>query len=363
MASKYANLYRADTGALLGRVDVGDGLRAKSWLEEIPRLLLEAATARGLTADGYGILANFPAFIDGRKTQSRAVGENLTARALNSVQLFIGVPQTQLMGTGDAAVTAWGDVALNVADPAAVNYANAGPTNPALPPVPRGARSPAFVMSDTGAGNYNLAATDGILSFVVNGATFAITVGAGAATTLAQVMAAIQASGAPVRALLNNTNFVLVTTIGQGRCQNIMAVNTAGTAGAVIFAAQGNVVHFGNGSPLGQMDNSDSLVSGVKSARRILPGSLRIAMTMATEAIVASDARLTGLITGRNIAGTTTVTGTVTYSTGNMEFDTVGDAPDNATAVTATYKALIPVDLSEEVNLPAGASDIAILVS
>jgi hypothetical protein len=365
--ANYFNLYRADTGALLGKIDLGDGLRGKDWANELPQILLEAATRRGLTNDGYGVLANFPAFVDGRKTQSRPIGENLSTAQPASVSLFKAVSQTAVFQLGDGAVTAWLDAALTQPILATAAYGIAGATTHSDDTLaPRGGRSPAFVSSDTGVANFNLGATDGILTVIVNGTTFTVTVGTGAATTLANIVAAMTTSGIPVITTLHNTNFILLSTPAAGISQTLEVVNTAGTAGAVLFATNGGAQRSGNGSPIGQMDNSD-VVQGMKPQRRILPGSMSLATTMAAEVVTSVDTHTaggnTGVIAGSNAAATATVAGTVNYVTGNVEFDTVGDAPDNATAVNLTYKALIPIDLAEEVAQVQSVGDLALLVT
>ena len=371
MAASTIRLYRADTGALLGRLDVGDGLRAKTWADELPAMLLEAATRRGLANDGYGVLANFPAWIDGRKTQSRPVGEALSTKLLTGVELFKCVPQTQSMGLGDAAVTAFGDVALTQPDRAHADFYNTT-TDPDDPVAPRGARAPAFLrtISDAG-GNFGLAVTDGGLTLVINGTTYTASAAQmaliAADQTAAQLKAVLDAFAWPIEVVATADGmFLNIFAMGSGATRNIMAVTTVGDAGTVLFTGAGtssqpNVMYHGTGSPLGQMDNVDA-VGGIKPQRRILPLSLSITMTMAAEVVVARELT-SGVITGSNIAGTATVTGTLTHLTGAIEFDTVGDAPDNATAITARFKALVPVNMWDEVVVPPGGMDLAILVS
>jgi hypothetical protein len=364
------SLYRADNGALLGKIDLGDGLRAKSWNESLPQILLEAATARGLTNDGYGVLANFP--FDGSKTRSRPIGEALSAAPYTSIQLFKCVPQTQSLGLGDATVTAFGDVALTTPDRAHANYWSTA-CDPDSPVEPRGAMAAPFLqtISDVGA-NFALAATT-TWSIDLNGVRYTPTaaqlVQLAANQTAAQLTIVLQSFCWPMEVVAAASgNEVRIFASGTGATRSIRAFSPANTSGAfVLFTGAGassqlNVMYYGVGSPLGQMDNTDS-AGGQKPQRRIRPGSLSLVMTMAAEVITCTDNRLTGVIAGANIAGTTTVTGTLVYATGAIEFDTAGDQPDNATTITARYDALIPIDLAEEVKMPAGASSLAILVS
>jgi hypothetical protein len=357
---KFLNLYRADNGADLGRIDLGDGLRGKTWADSLSQILQIAATSRTLTGDGYGVMTNFPAFLDGQKTRNRAFGENLSAALLNSVQLFRVVPQTSQLGPGDAAELVFGTKALTQPDPETADYILVDTATGGVE-VPVGANAPAWLTGATVGGGYVCNATTGVLTLVVNGVTYDVTGLAGAAVSIANIEAACQAQGVPVRVYNMNTaagNAVGIFTIGIGCTQNIRCIRTS--AGAVIFAASAATLRYGRGGPLGQMDNTQGVA--VKAQRRILPGTLSVTSTTAGALVcTCTDNRLTGVVTGVDTGAVVTAAGTLVYTTGALAI-TYSAAPA-AAAITARYDALYPIDLREEVKMPFGGSALAILVS
>jgi len=363
------NIYNGATGVLLGIVDAAAGLREKSWLEEVPQWLQEAATPRGLGSAnrGYGIEANFPTFLDGTRRAVNLIGNDtgIGVTAYSGTSVYKCIRNTQYLGTGDAAATTFGSTALTQPDLALANWANAG-SNPANVPAPVGGQTPAWTMSDTGAGNYNLSATDGLITITVNGVAYVANPGTGTTTTIAQVRTAIALSGAPVGTALLNTNFILVYTLGLGSSQTLLISSTAGTAGAVVFATQGGTTYRGNGGPLNDQSAEGVNSSGVRPTHLLLPGSVSIACTMGAEVVTATDSTIatgtTGTATGQNAAGTATMTATLNYATGAVALTTAGDAPDNATEVTSTHKSLVELDLNEPARVPVGGMEIAVIL-
>jgi hypothetical protein len=324
----------------------GKGLRGKSWLDELSRWAKEAVEPTALAGIGLGRLANFPTIIDGRKNEVRALGEALVDPAYSGVELFECVPQSTVFATGDAAALTFGQTALTQPILATANYGTAaGTTHSDAVLAPVGGQSPAYVLSDTGVANFNLGATDGILTVIVNGTTFTVNVGTGAATTLANIVAAMTTSGIPVITTLHNTNFILLSTVLPGVTQSINVVNTAGTAGAVLFATNGGALRSGNGSAIGDMSLTQSTTAGNKVQRRILPGSVQIDATVAGVANQMTDDRA-GVLADLAAAHA----GTINYATGAITL-TYTAAPA-AAAINASWRALIPVELHREVRLP-----------
>ena len=355
-------LYDAETGNSC-LVDAGDGTgasREKSWLEEIPRWLKEAvepgpgAAFINLKGLGKGILANYPTHLDGSKRESNAIGGSAPIQPFSGADWFEVVNNTSQIGTGDAAETDFGQEVLTQGDPSADDYANTGSDGLAVP-VPQGAQTPAFVLSS--AGNFNLSATDGLLTIIVNGASFTVNVGVGAATTPEAVVAAIVAAGVPVAAYVNDPGVgdeVLLLTLGVGASQTIQVSRPAGSAGATIFPAAAATARTGNGGPLN--DNRASS-TGLKSQRRVLPTSVVVTTTIASATVTLTD-------DGAGVLddGTGTHTGTIDYVTGAVNID-YGTAPDNGAAVTASYKVLSPLNLTDPVRVPRTGKEVAVLIN
>jgi hypothetical protein len=345
-------LYNALNG-LSTIVDCGQGLRSKSWLEEISIWLKSAAEPTALAGIGLGRLANYPAVLNGSKMSTRAMGEALVVPAFVGAELFEVVRQTQIIGIGTAASAAMpGVAALTQGVPAMDNYATAGAASGTVCTPINGVGYPAFITSN--AENYNLAATDGVLSVVINGVTFTAAVGLGTATTAEAVLAAIHAANWPCRAVgiasvADGIDQVRLLALNPGRSSTMQAVVTAGTAGAVIFAAETGVVRFGWGGPLNDLRLGTAAlgreVPGVKPQRRILPGSLVVTTTTAGGADSMTDNRL-GVLS--NLAGTSV--GTIVYATGAITCTWAANVAA-ATNILARFGALIPLELSAPVRV------------
>ena len=158
---------RISTGGGTG----GGSSRSLNWEAEVSRWLKEAVEPNSpfdLKGLGLGLLANFPIFLHGRGRESNAIGSNAPIAAFNGVDLFKVIQHTLRIGVGDAAETDFGNEALTQGDPAANNYGNTGSDGEAIP-VPTGAATPAFVLSNADGGGFNLSATDGILTIIVDG--------------------------------------------------------------------------------------------------------------------------------------------------------------------------------------------------
>jgi len=366
-----STLYEGATGIEVGKVDEGEGLRQKTWLDELSRWAMEMATERGLGSAGTGILANFPSIVEGAVPYmgAKPIGEAYSAPAFNGWELYEAVQQSGSLGTGDAAILEWGDVVLAEPDPLHADFYNAT-TDPDDPVNPLGASAPAFLQTVVETWNLTGLLT---LTLVVNGTTHAIpiTTANAAAVTDLELQESILASGAPVNCFIDAASTkVRIMAIGNGITSNIMAVNAG--AATVLFTGAGlssqpGVMYYGTGGPLGQMDNTDA-VGGVKPQRRILPGSININITMGGEVVAVTDSTITtgntGTLSGQNAAGTATVTGTINYVTGVISVTTAGDAADNATTLDASWRALIPINLHEPVRRsPAGRHYAMLLAS
>jgi len=365
-----STLYEAATGIEVGKVDEGDGLRQKTWLDELSRWAMEMATERGLGSAGTGILANFPSIVEGAVPYmgSKAIGETYSAPAFFGWELYEASQQSGSLGTGDAAILEWGDVVLAEPDPTHQDFYNAT-TDPDDAVNPLGATAPAFLQTVVDAWNLTGLLT---LTIVVNGATHAIpvTTANAAAVTAEELQESILAAGAPVNCFLEGGDTIRLMAIGNGVSRNIMAVNAS--AATVLFTGAGQssqpgVMYYGTGGPLGQMDNTSNVV-GAKPQRRILPGSISIDITMGGEVVVVTDSTITtgntGVLAGQNAAGTATVNGTINYVTGLISVTTVGDAADAATNLVASWRALVPINLHEPVRRsPAGRHYALLLAS
>ncbi len=343
------------------KVDAGDGSGASrelSWLQEIPRWLKEAVEAGpnqaiDLKGLGLGIFANYPTFLDGSKRSSNAIGGSAPIAVFNGVDVFEVLSNTVQLGTGDASETDFGQEVLTQGDPAANNYANTGSDGLAVP-VPQGAQTPAFVLGNSG--NHDLSSSDGLLTIIVNGASFTVNVGTAGAATSESIIAAILAAGVPVAAHVNDTSSgdePLLLTLGIGAAQTIQVSRAAGSGGAVVFPAAAATARTGNGGPLNDVRAS---TQGIKTQRRVLPTSVTISATISAAVVTLTDDGV-GVLDD----GTGTHTGTIDYATGAVDVD-FGTAPDSATAVTASYKSLNPLTLTDPVRVPRSGKSVALLL-
>lgn len=350
-----SQLYNGVTGALIGPVDEGDGLRQKSWLAEITRYNQEAAETGG----GFRAV-NYPGHFDAEQMGHRLIGDAAWVQpAYAGVDLFEAVSQTFVLGLGDGTETDWGQEALADAVPTSANYLNTT-TDPDDPPDPRGAQFAAFIQSIADGGGVDLQSTDGVLTVWVNGTAFTATGLDGASVTAANVQTAIVTAGWPVNTAIEGGDTLRIWTGNLGGTAHLLVDDTAGTVGPVLFtganqSAAAGTLYTGGGGPLNQVDDS-GVVGGAKPQRRILPGSITVTMTMAGEVVTVTDTHdggtlATGALAGQNAAGTTTVAGTINYLTGAINLDTTGDAPDAATNVLVTFKALVPIDLEKPVRI------------
>ena len=333
----------------------GQGLRGKTWLDELSGFAHEAAEPANLAGIGLGRLANFSAIVDGQKMGTKPLGEDYSTPAYDGVDLFDVIRNSVQFGLGDGALTAWGgSVGLTEPDRTHANYFNTT-TDPDDPVAPVNAQAGPFLQSiSDAAGDFDFAATviGGTLTLRVNGVLFSIT--GIVDETAAELAARITASAMPVTALESaDNNTVRIFASGLGVTSSIEAVVTATDAGSVLFTGAGassqpDVVYLGTGSPLGDMSH-DAGSSGGKVQRRILPGSVIVTATVTAALVTLTDDRAGVLSTLDGLH-----TGTIDYATGAIAL-TFGTAPDNATAINANWKVLYPKDLSSEVRLPEGS--------
>jgi hypothetical protein len=363
-------LFNADNG-LSCVVDAGGkGLRGKSWLDELSRWAKEGVEPAALAGIGLGRLANFPTIIDGRKNEVRALGEALVDPAYNGIELFECVPNTLTIGIGSAAVSNFNNAALTQGDPALANYATAGAASGTVGTPVNCLAYPAFITTDVE--NWNLSgaalvAGGSVLTITVNGAAYAIPVGAGAATTTEQLAAFINAANVPVRCVsiatgAGATDQLRIMTLNAGRAATISADTGADDCGSVIFATETNAVRYGYGAILNdaRMATAANMGvnswAGIKPQRRILPGSITLSTTLAAAAADSMTDDRGGVLS--NLAGTSV--GTVNYTTGLVTHNWAANVAA-ATDVVARFRALWPVNLHEEVSLPeSGATQMAI---
>lgn len=366
-------LYRADTGVLLATGNVGDGLRGKSFLDELSGLAMEAACPRGLGAAlvGYGREANYPAILTGEQMQSWPIGSPAVVvptipggvLPYAGVTLFRAIQNTVVLGTGTGALATMGSVVPTAAARGSANYGGAG-AGDAYVPTPQGCTAAARATT-AAAATFNVGAGAGTATFqiIVNGVTYTINCRAVnlAAITLAEVADGINESlGATSGAyamLTDATTAIRVLTQDEGVWNTLQVV--AGATANVIFAASGalGVTVTGAGGPLNHVARQ---TTGAKPQRRILPQSISVVTTVAANAITSTDAA--GVITGNNGLGQTCA-GTINYVTGDIVL-VYSAAVVNLVPVRATYKALIPVDLASPVRVPADAGlDLAILLN
>lgn len=357
-------LYEGTTGRLIAKLDIRGGLLDRPWLSELSGVSMEASAEFGLGDPGAGRPANYSAVVDGSRQTTKLIGEPLVSSDYRGESLFEAASQRVQLALGDGSAVTFGSVALTQPDASHADYFNST-TDPKLPPAPRGAQAPAFLQ--TGAATWDLSATDGILRVEINGEAFAVTVGTSATTALATVRNAIIAAGWPVHTALQSTDRLRLFTPGLGLTQNIKAIGGADTVGLALFPGTGatsaaGTLYRGSGGPLGQMSNAPGVSGGVKPQRRILPGSIVITLVVSGETIEVTDAVITsgstGTLSGQNVAGTVTVTGTINYVTGAISI-TSSAAPTNASAITASWKALVPIDLHSPVRKSPAGRDIA----
>jgi hypothetical protein len=349
-------LYNALTGASCS-VDAGDGHRQKAWLDEIPRWLKESVEPAVLKGLGLGRLVNFPSFLDGRGLSSNPIGQAPVIGTFNGVEVTRVVPQTAVLTLGDGAVTDFGGEALTTADRTHANYFNTT-TDPDDPVAPRGATGPAFLQTLADGGGFDLHLTSGILTLRVNGVLFTVTGLTGTTETAELIRDAITAAGVPVDCQVEGGDTLRIFAPGNGVTANIEAVAVAGDVATALFtgasqSSQPNVLYTGTNGPLGVMDNLE-VVGGVKPQKRILPGSVVVTATVGAATVTITD---DGAGVLSDVGGTNT--GTINYATGAIDLN-YATAPDNATNVTVTWKALKELKLHEPVRVPSSGMELAL---
>ena len=355
-------------------VDAGKGLRGKAWLDELPRWLKESVEPTALAGLGLGRMANFSAIIDGAKMGTKPLGEAYSTPTFAGVEIFECVPNTLVVGIGNAAATIIpGNVALTIGDPSAPGYAVAGVSGASVLSgsvvVPNhGTSYPAQVLSEVEAYNLSgaaLVAGGSIVTVSINGAPFTAAVGAGAATTAETVIAAIQAANWPCRitAVINGgaIDSFRLTTLDTGAASSLTLDGGADDCGSVLFASEIILAagrRIGWGGPLNDARNMTAAlgapVPGVRPQRRILPGSVTLTTTTAVGVTVATDDRA-GVLS--DILGTSL--GTINYTTGATVMTWIA-APAALANVVATFKSLWPINLHDEVRCPETGMEIAI---
>lgn len=351
MASSQITLFDALTGAST-LVDAGDGggaSRMKSWLEEVPLWLAESVEPLALKGLGRGRHANFPGFLRGEQIPN-----------FNGVSIFRVEPQSAVLALGDGSAVSIGAAALTEPDRTHANYFNTT-TDPDDAVAPRGASAPAFLQTIVDAGGLDLSTSSGILTFRVNGTLYTVTGLIGTTTLVEQIQTAINTAGVPVDTAIEGGDTLRIFAPGNGITSNIEAVAVAGDVATVLFTGAGqssqpNVQYRGTNGPLGVMGNVET-VGSVKPQRRTLPGSVSVAATVGGSAVLVTDDGAGVLADATN-----THTGTVNYVTGAISI-TYGTAPDNATNITATWKALKPLDLTDPARIPVGGLELALLVN
>jgi hypothetical protein len=356
-------LYNAATGAVLAKAGLGDGYRGKAFLDEVSQLLMEGAVSPGLGTSGplvgYGREANYPTFIKGDQLTTNPIGAAtpITSSYVGTT-LYKVVRNSFVLGTGTGAAVLFGDVAPTTAARNAANYAGAG-AGDGYTPTPAGCTAAA--RATAAGGTYNLATTSISFSVIVNGITYAITGTAsnGAAVTDTEVVDAINnslpATSGAHALLCASTGYARILTIEEGKWNTLQIV--AGTQANIIFAASGalGTTVYGAGGPLNQVGRQ---AVGAKVQRRILPGSITVTGTVSSATVTGVDSTY-GHIVG---TGFTTATSTINYATGAVHV-VFGTAPDNSTSVNVAFGCLIPVDLTEKVQIPPRGLDLAILTN
>jgi hypothetical protein len=321
-------------------------------VEELPIWLKECVEPSALAGIGLGRLANFPSVIDGSKMASRPMGEALTVPTFSGVEIFECVQNTVNICPAGANTAIPGNAALTVPDITAVTYATNGAASGTIIAPVNGVGYPAFITSD--AENWNLAATDGILSVRINGQLFTANVGVGAATTAEAAIAAILAAGWPcmVVGVINAgaIDRIRISALGNfGVSTTMQAIVTAGTAGAVIFAAETGALRFGAGGVLNDMRSALAVngaqLAGIKVGHRILPGSITLSATLAGAIADSMTDNRAGVLS--NLLGTSV--GTIVYATGVVRATWQANA--SGSAVNASFQALWPVDMYKPVRV------------
>lgn len=333
-------------------VDAGDGSgssRMRSWLEEISGWLREAVEPLALKGLGIGRVANFPANL---------TGERITG--FSGASFFRVIPQTAVMTLADGTAVNFGSVALTEDDRTHADYFNTT-TDPDDPVAPRGATAPAFLQSLVDGGGFDLQATNGNLTIKVNGTTYSITstVLQGAAVTVEIIRDLLTAAGWPVDIQIEGADTLRIFAPGNGVTANILGVAVTGDVGTALFtgasqSSQPNVTYTGKNGPLGVMDNTEVVGSG-KPQRRILPGSVEVSATVSGSTVTLTDDGLGVLSSGAH-------TGTINYETGAISV-TFGTAPTNATNVTAKWKALKVLILTDPARLSPAGLEVALLLN
>jgi len=351
MANSQITLYDALTGAST-LVDAGDGggaSRMKQWQEEVALWLAEALEPLSLKGLGRGRHANFPGYLTGEQIAN-----------FNGITIFRVEQQSAVLAVGDGSAVAFGSTALTEPDRTHANYFNTT-TDPDDPVAPRGGSAPAFLQTIVDAAGLDLSTTSGILTFRVNGTLYTITGLTGTAVTVEQIQTAINTAGVPVDTSIEGGDTLRIFAPSNGITSNIEAVAVTGDVAIVLFTGAGqssqpNVQYRGTNGPLGVMDNTE-VVGTVKPQRRILPSSVSITATIGASVVLVTD-------NGAGVLAdaTSTHTGTINYVTGAVAI-TYGTAPDNATNVTATWKALKPLDLTLPARVPVGGLSLALLVN
>lgn len=356
MAQTPIVLYSATTG-LSTLVDAGDGMRQKSWLEEVSRWLKEAVEPTTLKGLGLGRLANFPTFLDGSELSSNPIGQAPVTSSFAGVEVSEVVPQSVVFAVADGSATAFGTEALTQPDPTHADYFNTT-TDPDDPVAPRGAQAPAFLQTIVDAGGLDLSTTSGVLTVRVNGVLYSVSGLTGATTVVEDIRTAIIDAGWPVNTQIEGGDTLRIFAPGLGRTANIKAVAVTGDVATVLFTGSGqssqpNVLYLGTGGPLGEMSNANS-ANGAKTQRRILPGSVVVTATVSGVTITLTDNK-----SGTLVPNTGAHTGTINYTTGAIAL-TFAAAPTNATNINAKWKALIPLDLTQPVRKRLGGLEMAI---
>lgn len=336
----------------------GGSSRAGSWLTEVSRWLKEAVEPTFLKGLGLGLMANYPVFLNGRGRESHAIGNNAPIQDFAGVDLFKVVQNTLLLGTGDNSAVSFGNEELTVSDVTHANYYNTT-TDPEDPAAPVGASAPAFLQTLVDGGGFNLAATDGVLTVVVNGVSYSVSGLTGTAVTAEAILSAIVDAGWPVNAAVEGTDTLRLFTLGLGNAQTIMAT---GEVAAVIYtggsqSSNDNILYRGNGGPLTDVRASSD---GIKPQRRILPGSVTVTAVTGSTLKTGVDDVITSGNTGE-ITGTGITAGTINYLTGAIDVEFAA-AVAAAADVTAMFKALVPLNLHEQVRVPRAGMAIAMIL-
>jgi len=355
-----SRLYRADTGALLANVQVGDGLRGKAFLDEVSQLAMEAAVSPGLGRNGYGREANYPTFINGEYLTTWPIGA-----AAPIASAYIGVTMFQAFRAnfplGPVGATTYGDVIPTAPTRGSANYGGAG-AGDLYVATPQGCTAAARATTNAAA-NFNVGAGAGVatMQIIINGILTTININSAnrAALTLDEFLNGVNESvgsmGGAHAILTDATTAIRVLTIDEGYWNTLNVV--AGAVSNVIFAGSGalGVTVRGAGGPLNELARQ---ATGAKAQRRILPQSISVTAAVGANAITVTDNGL-GVLAGNNGLGQTAA-GTINYVTGaiNLVYSGV-----TTTLPTIVYKTLTPLDLTQQVRIPRAGLDLAILLN